>query len=395
MPTPPNDSSPAFVSRIQQALSDLRSAIEDELRIRSDYGSETEPTAQSSDPGALRASLQVIDSATGSSEILSRLLEQASLFAERVGLFQVQGGLLKGWSSIGFGAMDAELRKLETPLTGPWAEVTRSGCAARLGSDAVGEACKDLRCPPGQHALLVPFVLRGKVDAVLYADQLSSGSTLAPDELQILCHCAAQALDLAPLKEGTASALRRSDDESDAASAQPPPQTLQRDAPPAAVSAPAEPVPSAAETQPTTAHREPPAPEKKPQLEEIFKSGKTTSAAQQGTPGGVVQPPSDLEGPGSAFDSGPAGGSNPDLTAEAKAQKLAGFLVGEIKLYNEARLVEAREAGNIYSHLADDIELARNIYNERVESSAAKSGNYFDDEILRVLANGDPSLLGR
>ena len=398
MPTRPNDSSPAFVSKIQQALTELRQAIEEELRARADSADpEVRAAAQKSDRESLRAALQVIDSASGRAEILSRLLEQASLFAERVGLFQVHGDRLKGWSVIGFGAKDSDLRELEVSLVGPWSEVVQSGGAAHLEGEAVAEACRALACPPGRRALLVPFVLRGRVEAVLYADQVSSESAIAHDELQILCHCAAQTLDLAPLREGSASALRSSDDDSDPV----PPHPTQAAPPVAAavaVSDPPEVAPSAPESRLYTAPEEPsPPPEAPSEALEAAPSAEVPSADPNDGPvgSGQVAPPSDLQGPGSAFDTGLLATSDPGLTSPDKARRLAAFLVSEIKLYNKERLTKAREAGDIYSHFEDDIELARSIYNERIEPGVGDSAAYFDDEILRVLADGDLSLLGR
>ena len=48
----------------------------------------------------------------------------------------------------------------------------------------------------------------------------------------------------------------------------------------------------------------------------------------------------------------------------------------------------------MYAALEEDIELARGIYDDRTDADLRSSTSYFDDEVLRVLADGDPSILG-
>ena len=107
----------------------------------------------------------------------------------------------------------------------------------------------------------------------------------------------------------------------------------------------------------------------------------------------AVQAPSDLSGPGSAFSTG-ANAIDDIIDEDEQARRLAGFLVSEIKLYNEERLRDARASGGVYAALEEDIELARRIYEDRTDTELRSSTSYFDDEILRVLADGDPSTLG-
>ena len=68
--------------------------------------------------------------------------------------------------------------------------------------------------------------------------------------------------------------------------------------------------------------------------------------------------------------------------------------MSEIKLYNEERLRDAPASGGVYAALEEDIELARGIYDDCTDADLRSSTSYFDDEVLRVLADGDPSILG-
>jgi hypothetical protein len=77
-----------------------------------------------------------------------------------------------------------------------------------------------------------------------------------------------------------------------------------------------------------------------------------------------------------------------------KARRFAKLLVDEIKLYNQTKLVEGRAHRDIYARLKDDIDKSRATYDKRYGASSASSGNYFTRELIRILTNDDPSLLG-
>jgi hypothetical protein len=76
------------------------------------------------------------------------------------------------------------------------------------------------------------------------------------------------------------------------------------------------------------------------------------------------------------------------------ARRFARLLVSEIKLYNEAKVAEGREERDLYHRLRSDIERSRQMYNERVPPSIAAKTNYFMDELVSILAEGDRSALG-
>ena len=77
-----------------------------------------------------------------------------------------------------------------------------------------------------------------------------------------------------------------------------------------------------------------------------------------------------------------------------KAKRFAKLLVDEIKLYNQAKVVEGRAHRDLYARLKDDIDKSRATYDKRYGATSAASGNYFTQELIRILANDDPSLLG-
>src|SRR5437016_14241585 len=74
-----------------------------------------------------------------------------------------------------------------------------------------------------------------------------------------------------------------------------------------------------------------------------------------------------------------------------KAQRFARLLVDEIKLYNQAKVAEGRKHKDVYDRLKDDIEKSRATYRKRYGNTAAASGDYFDNELVRSLAEDDRS----
>jgi wyosine [tRNA(Phe)-imidazoG37] synthetase (radical SAM superfamily) len=83
-----------------------------------------------------------------------------------------------------------------------------------------------------------------------------------------------------------------------------------------------------------------------------------------------------------------------DQEIHRKAQRFARLLVDEIKLYNLAKVSEGREHKDLYDRLKDTIEKSRTTYQKRYGNTVAASGNYFQHEVIRSLAEDDPSTMG-
>ncbi|MGH9337292.1 MAG: hypothetical protein ACRD21_26390, partial [Vicinamibacteria bacterium] len=78
-----------------------------------------------------------------------------------------------------------------------------------------------------------------------------------------------------------------------------------------------------------------------------------------------------------------------------EAQRFARLLVSEIKLYNETKVQQGRTSRDLYDLLRDDIERSRQLYRERVPENIRVSTNYFNDELVRILADGDEGAMGQ
>ncbi len=110
--------------------------------------------------------------------------------------------------------------------------------------------------------------------------------------------------------------------------------------------------------------------------------------------GTEVRPPSDLKGPGWAFTASRSNAQTGDEAQHEEARRLARLLVTEIKLYNEEQVEEGRRSNDIYARLKEDIDRSRQIFDERVDPGIREETDYFRDEMVRILAAGDPEALG-
>jgi hypothetical protein len=78
---------------------------------------------------------------------------------------------------------------------------------------------------------------------------------------------------------------------------------------------------------------------------------------------------------------------------DTSARRYARLLVSEIKLYHEEAVVEGRRDRDLATRLGGEIARARVMFEQRVPSHVRERADYFREELLRTLANGDASLL--
>lgn len=120
----------------------------------------------------------------------------------------------------------------------------------------------------------------------------------------------------------------------------------------------------------------------------------------------------------SSFETAPAAAAQTDATAAAprrrygadaefpvevseeerpvhdRARRFARLLVSEIKLYNEQKVREGCDAGDLYSRLREDIDRSREMYDKRFAEQVGSRYDYFHQELINTLAGGDSSKLG-
>jgi hypothetical protein len=93
---------------------------------------------------------------------------------------------------------------------------------------------------------------------------------------------------------------------------------------------------------------------------------------------------------------GPASMPGGDAAAgdEDAARRYARLLVSEIRMYHEPSVDEGRRARDLRARLGGEIDRARRLYEERVPRAVRERSDYFEQELIRTLADGDRSLLG-
>jgi hypothetical protein len=103
----------------------------------------------------------------------------------------------------------------------------------------------------------------------------------------------------------------------------------------------------------------------------------------------MAAPPAFMPSPPAAP---PAAGGDTEL--HRKAKRFAKLLVEEIKLYNQPKVTEGRLQRDLYERLKEDIEKSRATYDKRYGESPVASANYFTEELIRILADNDVTLMG-
>jgi hypothetical protein len=178
----------------------------------------------------LRDALAALDRARAQSEVLAALTTAAGRFASRAAVLLWRGGELRGWGGHGFGDAAAALRSLvlSPPAGSPWdvasaaaaTESAPAGSAVRLSAADCALLCGQVEIPVPLAGWLVPLVLRDRVVALLYADQLAAADTPAQPSpapgqeldgellpaLQSLAYVAALAIETLPFRQRAATA---------------------------------------------------------------------------------------------------------------------------------------------------------------------------------------------
>jgi len=90
----------------------------------------------------------------------------------------------------------------------------------------------------------------------------------------------------------------------------------------------------------------------------------------------------------------PTPASETEQRAHNDARRFARLLVSEIKLYNAAKVNEGRRNFDLYERLKEEIDRSRKVYDKRVSPAVATKFDYFYDELVQTLAEGDVAKLG-
>jgi len=79
---------------------------------------------------------------------------------------------------------------------------------------------------------------------------------------------------------------------------------------------------------------------------------------------------------------------------EDAARRYARLLLSEIRMYHEPLVDAGRRSRDLRTRLRGEIDRARRLYEARVPPAVREKSDYFEQELVRTLADGDRSLLG-
>jgi len=366
--------------------------------------------AASSGPADLARAVAEIQLGGSQREILRALLDTSARYAARVALFVVKGSHATGWQGRGFANSDAVKDfALDEKAPAVVRAIGDRAVASAPVADLDSRFLQQVGAPASGEARILPLILKDKVAALLYADNGNADSgtdamvPLDAGSLELLVLSTSAWLEVNSLRKQAQAHVES------------------RNVPaaePAALQSPIPPAP--AFNDPFASHTP------------AFASGQAMAAvASAEAPASVASPAFEAPAPTMASESAtaevqfaavemdpalaeplPIGHAHTETTPEAapetpvssippeeqdvhrKAQRFARLLVDEIKLYNQAKVAEGRKNKNLYDRLKEAIEKSRATYQKRYGNTVAVSGNYFQHEIIRSLAEDDLSIMG-
>lgn len=318
-----------------------------------------------------------LDAGRAQSEVLQELLRQIGPWSGPRAIVVLREGMVQGWASAGFPQGDPARgwkgTLADSPAISRAAEgkpvVTRSNADPVLGSWFGG----------GQKVLMVPMSLRGKVVGLLLAVEGEAG--LDTTVVQQLTYTVGLMLETLSGRTIVPTAALLDPEDMTAAPAQAPvaqpapaPELFELEAEPVAPVRPPAPPPVALRPVPY-------------EIAEPVADASATVHLK--VPLAPAPPP-----PAPAVPSAAPARSPEEERKHEEAKRFARLLISEVRLYNEQAVQAGKIARDIYHRLKDDIDRSREMYEQRVSADVRATSNYFRDEMVRILADGEPDALG-
>jgi hypothetical protein len=414
-----------MVGEIRSSLDDVRAAVDQQLKaaqqsIQADVNAlsfpqikktiaemQGAPPAAGADASKLKRALQAVERGKSQVDVLNGLLEQCLDFGSRAALLIIRGETFSGWKGAGFaahGGNDETIKRFNAaPGVVPQLdEILRQERVVEW--DGASLASRFSASTPAR-ALLVPMVIKDKVAAAVYVDALPQDvAKLDRASIEILVFTTGLLVDTLAIRKKIPSPSL-SDESVRAAAPQPAapfaprPAAAPRPTPTMASPRPA-PAPSKAEgatvafsaaqiremTSPSAAREFAPAPAPAPRPTPVPPPAPRPAAEER--PSTQFVPPGGMPRPA-------VGGAGSEAAKKHdEARRFARLLVSEIKLYNESKVDQGRKNRDLYERLKDDIDRSRQMYDERIAEDVRKASNYFYDELVRILADGNADSLG-
>ena len=432
-----------MVGEIRSSIDDVRSVVDSQLKaalqsVQADVNAITfiphlqktlaefqdtfakqapKAAAGGGDATRIKRALQAIEGGKSQVDVLNGLLEQCVEFGSRAALLILRGETFSGWKGIGFsshGGNDENIKRFNAApgLVPQLDEVLKQERVAEW--DGANLASRFGVGAPAR-AVLVPMVIKDKVSAAVYVDAVADDiGKFDRASIEILVFTTGLLVDtLAIRKKIPSPALTDQHIGSTPVAAAPAsrpaaaPAPQPRSAPPPAArpsGSGLRPVPAPAPAQQETATvafnaaqlRDMTSPTAiRPSSAQAPAPRPTPVPAPSPMPMGDDRPSTQFVPPAGIQRGGAAAqAGTEDTKKHDEARRFARLLVSEIKLYNESKVDAGRKNRDLYERLKEDIDRSRQMYDERIAEDVRKSSNYFYDELVRVLADGNADALG-
>jgi hypothetical protein len=398
-------SSVSFLPHIRKQISELEASLKSK-----------DAAPSKADVSRVKKAIQNVEQGKSQVDILNALLEQSVQFGSRAALLILRGETFSGWKGMGFsaaGGNDENVKRFNA-APGLIPELDRvlkyehvviwdgHNLSTRLGVSG------------SVRAILVPMVIKDKVAAAVYVDVINQDqSKFDPGSLEILVFSTGLLIDtLAIRKKIPSPSLSEAGESSGVFTAPPQPKAAEATVafaqelpPPVALKPVVAPPPRPAPAPPPKPAAAPPPPPRPAPAAAPKPSAYATTAMpafdlgksgpMPAMPGEELSKPSTQFVPPAGMARGSAASAAPDSNKKHdEARRFARLLVSEIKLYNEPKVEQGRKNKDLYERLKEDIDRSRQMYDERIPDDIRKSSNYFYDELVRILADGDAGALG-
>jgi hypothetical protein len=355
----------------------------------------------------LKRAIQNAEQGKSQVDVLNSLLEQCLEFGSRAALLILRGETFSGWKGAGFaahGGSDEMIKRFNAApgLIPELDEVLRKEHVVEW--DGVNLSTR-FGVPASARAVLVPMVIKDKVSAAVYVDATTDDlSKLDVASIQLLVFMTGLLVDTLAIRKKSPSPSLAGGGDTPAAGLPQPASPVAAPIPPAMPSGDATVAVSAAQMREmmagsaaaaTQAPRQaPPSPPPPPPAAAPPKAPEAEPAAASGF-GAEDRPSTQYVPPAGVAPRSAAGGpQGEDAKKHDEARRFARLLVSEIKLYNESKVEQGRKNKDLYERLKEDIDRSRQMYDERIPDEVRKQSNYFYDELVRILADGQADTLG-
>jgi hypothetical protein len=357
---------------ISRAVTELEGAIPAEheqllplRQVRERLAALVRPAAPS---GIGLEAVRRLDAGRAQSEVLQELLEQLGPWCTGRAIVVFREGQVAGWSGLGPGVADT-VRSWRGGIAESPALARAAAGTPVLAAASADPLLKRWLVGASGDVLIVPMIVRGNVVGALIA--AGQGAQLDGDAVQALTFVAMLLLETLTVRTSS-----------------PAPALLEpeRLAAPAPVAVPVArptyelPEPSPLAVTPPAGVRVPPsAPAAPPVASAAPDDSHAADTIHIKVP--PVMPP-------------PAARPPEDDKRFEEARRFARLLVSEIRLYNEATVQEGKLTRDLYRRLRDDIDRSREMYEQRIPAEIRAATDFFNDELVRILADGDRGALG-